>query len=166
MDSDRDDNDDDDNDDMDTEAEEGALESAPAPAHMAVKKRPQPLYQKLEYHCAMITEELGFLKSIVRRAHSAHQFALVAQNTTTSHPHALLMAAQKAQPAINASKARFVAVIKELERFAPIGQDLKTRLLEATIAYHSELVTMVSLTSLQFINHPREPEGNAAAARI
>ncbi|KAG9320066.1 hypothetical protein KVV02_004469 [Mortierella alpina] len=83
MDSDRDDNDDDDNDDIDTEAEEGALESAPAPAHMA-----------------------------------------------------------KAQPAINASKARYITVIRELERFAPIGQDLKNGLSEAAIAYHSELVTM------------------------
>ncbi|KAF9973826.1 hypothetical protein BGZ75_001016, partial [Mortierella antarctica] len=175
-DHDHDDNDDHDDDDdhdhdmdTDTEAEEEALASAPVPAHMAVKKRPQTLYQELECHCAMITEELGCLKSIMRRgifnryaeasaeqfqdleqsllplAHSAHQFALAAQNMAT--PHDLLIAAQQAQPAINASKAQYVTVMKELECFAPIGQDLKTRLLEAAIAYHSELVSMVSLSS-------------------
>ncbi|KAF9556575.1 hypothetical protein EC968_008169, partial [Mortierella alpina] len=158
-----------DEDDMDTEAEKEEVASASAPTHMTVQKRPQTLYLKLECHCAIITEELGCLQSIVRRgifnryaetsaeqfqdleqsllplAHSAHQFALVAQSTIT--PHDLLIAAQQAQPAINASKARYVTVMQELERFAPIGQELKTRLLEAAIGYHSALLSHVSLST-------------------
>ncbi|KAF9951203.1 hypothetical protein BGZ70_001090, partial [Mortierella alpina] len=53
----------------------------------------------------------------------------------------------QAQPAINASKAQYQFAMEELERFAPIGQELKTRLLEATIAYHSELLSCVSTAS-------------------
>ncbi|KAG9319529.1 hypothetical protein KVV02_000564 [Mortierella alpina] len=90
-------------------------------------------------------------QSLLPLAHSAHQFALVAQNMAT--PHDLLIAAQQAQPAINASKAQYVTVMKELERFAPIGQDLKTRLLEAAIAYPSWSRWYRSLPT-QFINHP------------
>ncbi|KAF9946979.1 hypothetical protein BGZ72_010962 [Mortierella alpina] len=158
----------DDDDDMDMDAEEEAIVSAEAPV-VSTAKHPQTLYRKLECHCAIIMEELGCLRSIVRRgvssryaeksaeqfknleqtllplAHSTHQFALAIQSTPT--PHALLIAAQQAQPAINASKAQYLSVMDELERFAPIGPELKTRLLEAAVAYHSELMSHVSISS-------------------
>ncbi|KAF9943592.1 hypothetical protein BGZ70_005738, partial [Mortierella alpina] len=123
-------------------------------------KRPQTLWQKLECHCAMATEELGSLAGLLSRnlgprvkersrqlldevrwgllelSASCRKFAQAAHGQDIQ---SIQTAAAAARDEVNLAKAAYTRAIQELEGYGKVEPSTKTELEQSCVRYHELL---------------------------
>ncbi|KAF9921952.1 hypothetical protein BGZ67_010800, partial [Mortierella alpina] len=107
---------------LESAQEEKAATTAVATPQISQPKRAQTLWQELECHCAMATEELGSLAELLRKSLGPRR------------------AAASAKDEVSSAKVAYTRAIQDLEVYGQVDPSVRSELEQACVRYHDLLL--------------------------